>query len=65
MVPPDCDVDKELKSLEASVNQLSERIDVLNSLIQNIIKWLIIVVCIIALGRSAIDLGEQFFKGTM
>lgn len=53
-------VDREIQELKSSIEVLVERIDVLNVLIHNIIRWLIIVVCIIALGRSAIDLIKQF-----
>lgn len=47
-----CNCDK----LSASIDLLSQRVDTLIALNRDVVKWLLIVVCVIALGRSAIDL---------
>lgn len=52
-----CDLDGVTKAILV----LTEKIDTLIQLNRDIIKWLLIVVCIIALGRSAMDLGKDMF----
>lgn len=52
-----CDLDGVTKAILV----LTEKIDTLIQLNRDIIKWLLVVVCIIALGRSAIDLGKDIF----
>lgn len=56
-----CPASPDIQALAGSINILAERIEVLTNNFQNVVRWLLIVVCVIALGRSAIDLGRDFF----
>jgi len=55
----------ELSELTGAIKVLVEKTDTLIQLNRDIIKWLLIVVCIIALGRSAFDVGKDIFAHTM
>ena len=55
-----CPIEPEMGELTASIKVLVERIDTLIQLNRDIIKWLLVVVCIIALGRSALDVSKEF-----
>jgi len=57
-----CSGQPELNKLTASIDLLSQKIEQLLDLHRVIIRWLLVVVCVIALGRSAIDLGHGFLK---
>jgi hypothetical protein len=52
----------EISSLTTSVKLLTDRVDHLIQLNRDIIKWLLIVVCVIAVGRGSIDLLKDFYK---
>jgi len=58
----ECPMSPDVESLTASIKVLAEKIDLLVIQHQTVVRWLLIVVCVIALGRSAIDLGEKFIK---
>lgn len=60
----DCPLIPEITELTVLTKVLIERIDTLVSLHRDVIKWLLIVVCVIALGRSGIDLAKNLFNGT-
>lgn len=60
----DCPVRPDMEALTGALKLLTEKIDNLVTIYRDIVRWLLIVVCIIALGRSAIDLGRDFFKGS-
>lgn len=60
--PRRCPLAPHVEPLTASIKILIERTDTLISLNRDIIKWLLIVVCIIALGRSAFDVGKDLLK---
>ena len=53
------DLDAELSDLASSIKVLAERVEGLISLNRDVIKWLLIVVCLIALGRSALDITKE------
>ena len=57
-----CPAEAELRELTGSVKVLVQKVDNLIALNRDIIKWLLIVVCIIALGRSAFDLSRDLFE---
>lgn len=61
MADDKCSITGEVHELTASVKLLTERVDNLIQLNRDIIKWLLIVVCIIALGRGAMDLFKDFY----
>lgn len=50
--------------LHNSIELLSEKIEQLCRLHERVIKWLLIVVCAIALGRAALDLVQDRKIGT-
>lgn len=60
----DCPMQPDLNKLTNSVQLLAGKVDSLLDLHKWVIKWLLIVVCVIALGRSAIDLGKDWFSAT-
>lgn len=67
-----CPGQPQLDELAASIKILAEKIEVLCNFAdtaiswnRQIIKWLLTVVCIIALGRSALDLGRSVVSGTL
>jgi hypothetical protein len=65
MVPSDrCPVAPDLKELTTSITLLVQKTDNLISLNRDIIRWLLVVVCVIALGRSAFDATKEIFKVT-
>lgn len=45
-----------------TLDGLASKIEHLIDLHRWVIKWLLIVVCVIALGRAALDLGENLIK---
>ena len=49
----------DLEGVTQAILVLTEKVDTLISLNRDIIKWLLIVVCVIALGRSALDVGKD------
>lgn len=53
--PEGCD----LEGVTQAILVLTEKVDTLIQLNREIIKWLLIVVCVIALGRSALDVGKD------
>ena len=53
-----------MKGVVSSIEVLTQRIDTLVVLNRDIIRYLLIVVCIIALGRSALDLAKGWFGKT-
>lgn len=55
------DGNRSLQELRGAIEVLGEKVDTLVSLHRDMIKWLLIVVCVIALGRSAFDLLGTFF----
>ena len=59
MPPEQCPIVPEVGELTSSIKVLCEKTDTLITLNRDIIKWLLIVVCIIALGRSAFDVGKD------
>lgn len=60
-----CPASLDVESLTSTIRVLTEKIDTLIQLNRDIIKWLLVVVCIIALGRSAFDVGKDIFAHTM
>lgn len=54
-----CPAQPDLGDLTGALHVLAEKIDHLIKLHRDIIRWLLVVVCVIALGRSAIDVGEK------
>ena len=56
-----CPLAPEIEALTTSISLLVQKTDNLISLNRDIIRWLLIVVCVIALGRSALDVGKDFF----
>lgn len=53
--------EEDVRNLTAAIAVLASKVDTLIAMNRDIIRWLLIVVCVIALGRSAIDLGKAFF----
>ena len=45
----------ELSEMTTAIKVLAEKIDLLVTQYQQIVRWLLIVVCVIALGRSGFD----------
>lgn len=58
-----CPAAPDIESLTSTIKVLTEKIDTLISLNRDIIKWLLIVVCVIALGRSAFDVSKELLGG--
>ena len=56
-----CPLGPEITENTASIKVLVEKIETLIQLNRDIIKWLLVVVCVIALGRSALDVGRELF----
>lgn len=54
-----CTAAPDIESLTSTIKVLTEKIDTLIALNRDIIKWLLIVVCVIALGRSAFDVSKE------
>jgi len=52
-------MEPELSELSASIRVLADRVELLVTYQRDITRWLLIVVCVIALGRSALDLGKS------
>lgn len=61
----DRDVSQEIKDLTHAVSVLTEKITNLITFNQQITKWLIICICAIALGKSAIDLAQGWVNHGM
>ena len=59
-MPDKCPAQPDLEKLTGTIKLLAEKVETLIKLHRDIIRWLLIVVCVIALGRSALDLGERF-----
>ncbi len=58
-----CQLDgDEIVDLTSNIKLLSEKVDALITLNRDVIKWLLIVVSLIALGRSAIDIGKDMIR---
>jgi len=55
-----CPYQPELDALTGSVRLLAGKVDRLLELHRWIIRWLLIVVCVIALGRSALDIAKEW-----
>lgn len=60
----ECPNQSDITELTAAVKVLAEKIELVVTNHQQVVRWLLIVVCVIALGRSAIDLGKDFFDKT-
>jgi len=56
-----CPASPDIEGLTSTIRVLTEKIDTLIQLNRDIIRWLLIVVCVIALGRSAFDFGKDIF----
>lgn len=52
----------DVSELSASVKLLAERIENLIALNRDVIRWLLIVVCVIALGRGLLDISQAMLK---
>ena len=52
----------QISSLVGAITQLTVRIEHLVGLHERMVKWLLIVVCAIALGKGVIDMAEGFIK---
>lgn len=59
----ECPAKPDLEALTNNIILLTDKMENLINLNRDVIRWLLVVVCVIALGRSAIDLGKDFFKG--
>jgi len=59
MPDPECPMGPDITRLSQSIELLVERMDSLIQLNRDIIRWLLVVVCIIALGRGALDVGNE------
>lgn len=59
-----CPAQPDISELTGAIKVLVEKTDTLIQLNRDIIKWLLIVVCIIALGRSAFDVGKDILAHT-
>lgn len=55
----ECPSQPDIHSLTNAINLLVEKTDMLISMNREIIRWLLIVVCVIALGKSALDVGRE------
>ena len=57
--PSPCPIapEKLISLMEVLVN----KVDTLINLHRDIIRWMLIVICVIALGRSAFDVGREIF----
>ena len=53
----------DLEGVTQAIMVLTEKVDTLIQLNRDIIKWLLVVVCVIALGRSAFDVGKDLLGG--
>lgn len=60
-----CPFKPDIQELAGAVKVLVEKTDTLIQLNRDIIKWLLVVVCIIALGRSAFDVTKDLLHGTI
>jgi hypothetical protein len=60
----DCPLAPDIDALVGSVKILAEKVDQLVSHNKEIVRVLMIVVCIIALGRGALDIGREIFGHT-
>ena len=58
----ECPNQPDLTEMVTAVKVLAEKIDLLVSQYQQIVRWLLIVVCIIALGRSGIDVARDLIS---
>lgn len=56
-----CDVADAVRSLALEIKGQNEEIKTLVYLHRSIIKWLLVVVCVIALGNKAAEIVNDFF----
>lgn len=54
----ECPMEPELTELAGAIRVLAEKVETLVHSQREVTRWLLVVVCVIALGRSAIDLGK-------
>ena len=59
------DLSEQVSTLTTSIEVLVAKMDTLIQMNRDVIRWLLIVVCIIALGRSAFDVGKDILAHTM
>lgn len=58
----DCPNQSDLSELTGAVKVLAEKIDLLVHNHQQVVRWLLVVVCVIALGRSGIDVVKDWVE---
>lgn len=59
------ELSEQVSTLTTSIEVLVAKMDTLIQMNRDVIRWLLIVVCIIALGRSAFDVGKDILAHTM
>ncbi len=57
--PEECPMAPDIERLITSIQLMAEKVDNLIKFQRDVTKWLLVVVCVIALGRSALDLGKS------
>lgn len=55
----DCPMKPDIEELIGSIKLLAKEVQTLAELQKHVTRWLLVVVCVIALGRSALDLGNS------
>jgi len=58
----ECPMAPDIERLITSIQLMAEKVDNLIKFQRDVTKWLLVVVCVIALGRSALDLGKTLLS---